>query len=384
MSAKNGMKQAVFLLGKADAGFRGQTSPAAGILPSIPILILILGVSLLVGCAPAPTKYTIAKGIPPQGSPSANEDLQKQLMIQSSQAAVANYKDYKVGPEDLLDIEVYGQETLKRELRVNGQGFITMPLVGPVKVAGLTTQQIEARLEQQYGENYLRNPQITVSVKEYHHQRVAVTGAVDKPGSYEIIGPRSLLEVLSLAGGFSSKPRAEAGDVIHVIRRQSAWDKAKSTKGAAAGQSSAPGKQTVVINLHKLVSGQAPELNLTVESGDVVHVPFAGTAYVLGGVKKPGNVAVKENLTVSQAIAMAGGVDPLLGTQNITVMRFDSQGKPITIETNLKNITSRQDPDIPIQGNDVIVVKEGELKKRLWVIRQILPIPSGGYAIPTQ
>jgi hypothetical protein len=81
---------------------------------------------------------------------------------------------------------------------------------------------------------------------------------------------------------------------------------------------------------------------------------------------------------------MAGGVDPLLGTQNITVMRFDSQGKPISIETNLKSITTRKDSDIPIQGNDVIVVKEGELKKRLWVIRQILPIPSGGYAIPTQ
>jgi polysaccharide biosynthesis/export protein len=185
--------------------------------------------------------------------------------------------------------------------------------------------------------------------------------------------------VLSLAGGFSSKPRAEAGDVIHVIRQQSAADKAKSLKGV-----NKPVKQTVVINLQKLVSGQAPELNLTIESGDVVHVPFAGTAYVLGGVKKPGNVSVKENLTVSQAIAMAGGVDPLLGTQNITVMRFDSQGKPISIDTNLKNITDRKDPDLPIQGNDVIVVKEGELKKKLWVIRQILPIPSGGYAIPTQ
>ena len=65
-----------------------------------------------------------------------------------------------------------------------------------------------------------------------------------------------------------------------------------------------------------------------VPNGDVVHVPFADTAYVLGAVKKPGNIAVKENLTVSQAVAMAGGVDPLLGTNNITIMRFDEQGKP--------------------------------------------------------
>jgi polysaccharide biosynthesis/export protein len=380
MSTKTVKEQAAFPLRRLSGRHPGRKIRFPGISPCLRLIILFWGLSLLVGCGGGTgTKYVTAKGLPVQAAPSPNEELQKQLMIQSSQTTLANYKDYKVGPEDLLVIEVYGQEALKRELRVNGQGFITMPLVGPVKVGGLTTQEIEDRLEQQYGENYLRNPQITAVVKEYHHQRVAVTGAVDKPGSYEIIGPRSLLEVLSLAGGFSGKPRAEPGDVIHIIRRQSAANRPGAPKGADS-----PGKQTVVINLHKLVSGQAPELNLTVESGDVVHVPFAGTAYVLGGVKKPGNVSVKENLTVSQAIAMAGGVDPLLGTQNITVMRFDSQGKPISIETNLKSITTRQDSDIPIQGNDVIVVKEGELKKRLWVIRQILPIPSGGYAIPTQ
>jgi polysaccharide biosynthesis/export protein len=378
MSTKTVTKHA-FPLRRLSGRHPGRKIRFPGISPCLRLIILFLGLSLLFGCGGGSTKYVTAKGLPMQASPSPNEELQKQLMIQSSQTTLANYKDYKVGPEDLLIIEVYGQEALKRELRVNGQGFITMPLVGPVKVGGLTTQEIEERLEQQYGENYLRNPQVTAVVKEYHHQRVAVTGAVDKPGSYEIIGPRSLLEVLSLAGGFSGKPRAEPGDVIHIIRRQSAANRPGAPKGADS-----PGKQTVVINLHKLVSGQAPELNLTVESGDVVHVPFAGTAYVLGGVKKPGNVSVKENLTVSQAIAMAGGVDPLLGTQNITVMRFDSQGKPISIETNLKSITTRKDSDIPIQGNDVIVVKEGELKKRLWVIRQILPIPSGGYAIPTQ
>lgn len=378
MSTKTAIKPA-YPIRRLSGRHPGRKIRFPGISPCLRLIILLLGLSLLLGCGGAGAKYAMPKGLPPQASPSPNEDLQKQLMIQSSQTKLANYKDYKVGPEDLLIIEVYGQEALKRELRVNGQGFITMPLVGPVKVAGLTTQEIEDRLRQQYGSEYLRNPQITAVVKEYHHQRVAVTGAVDKPGSYEIIGPRSLLEVLSLAGGFSSKPRAEAGDVIHIIRRQSAANKARSLKGG-----NLPEKQTVVINLHKLVSGQAPELNLTVESGDVVHVPFAGTAYVLGGVKKPGNVSVKENLTVSQAIAMAGGVDPLLGTQNITVMRFDPQGKPITIETNLKSITTRQDSDIPIQGNDVIVVKEGEFKKRLWVIRQILPIPTGGYAIPTQ
>jgi polysaccharide export outer membrane protein len=230
----------------------------------------------------------------------------------------------------------------------------------------------------------LKNPQVAVEVKEFHHQRVAVTGAVLKPGFYEIIGPRSLLEVLSLAGGFSNKPTGpEAGDVIHVIRRQSAAEMAKTAKSGTL-MSFAPQTQTTVIDIKRLVSGEAPELNLMVENGDVVHVPFAGTAYVLGGVKKPGNVTVKENLTVSQAVSVAGGVDPLLGTSKIIVMRFDKQGRPMRIETDLSKIHGGKESDILVLDNDAIVVVEGELKKRLWVLRQIVPIPSGGYAIPTR
>lgn len=331
------------------------------------LCLLLLGLLWLGGCGGSPARQVTLP--PPQPAPSVNEQLARQLQLYSAKTA-SSYRDYQVGPEDLLDIDVYGQEKLRREVRVNGEGYITMPLVGPVKVAGLTAQEIERRLAELYGSQYLRNPQITVHVKEFHHQRVAVTGAVEKPGSYEIIGPRTLLEVLALAGGFSSKPKSEAGDVIHVIRK------------AKAG---VPGSgQTLVIDLKRLISGQAPELNVLIEAGDVVHVPFAGTAYVLGGVKKPGNVLVKDRLTVSQAIAMAGGIDPLLGTKQIIIMRFDPQGQPIRIETNLNDITSLREPDLPVQENDVIVVREGELKKKVWTLRQVFPLPSGGYSIPTQ
>ncbi|MBM4296047.1 MAG: hypothetical protein FJ126_14255, partial [Deltaproteobacteria bacterium] len=312
--------------------------------------------------------------------PDPNKNLQQQLMVQASQASLADYKDYKVGPEDQLTIEVFGQEKLSRELRVNGQGQITMPLVGVVQVGGLTTREIEQRLEEAYGSNYLVNPQVTVAVKEFHHQRVAVTGAVDKPGSYEIIGPRTLLEVLALAGGFSSRGGAPAGDTLNLIRHQNAPDLAKSGR-AGAVQPFAPKTETIVIDLRRLVSGQAPELNLPVKSGDVIHVPFAGTAYVLGGVRRPGNIPVKENLTVSQAVAMAGGIEPILGTDNITVMRFDDQGKPISINTNLKNIIARSDPDLAVKDNDVVVVNISGLKKSLYIIRTLLPIPSGSYSM---
>jgi polysaccharide export outer membrane protein len=321
---------------------------------------------------------------PPYPQPRvSSSDLQQRLMIQSALISQSRYRDYKVGPEDLLVIDVYGQDALKRELRVNGQGQISMPLVGVIRVGGLTTLQIEQRLMAAYGSQYLRNPQITVEVKEFHHQRVAVTGAVAKPGYYDIIGPRTLLEVLAMAGGIGNKPGPEAGDVVHVIRHQNPTDVANSLKMADV-QASPPSNKTLVINIHRLVSGQAPELNVLVENGDVVYVPYAGTAYVAGGVRKPGNVTVNNNLTVSQAVAAAQGVDPLYGTNNIIVMRFDPQGRPMKIEADLKDIMAGKSPDIPVQDNDTIVVVEGEVKKKLWVLRQLLPIPSGGYSIPTR
>ena len=142
-----------------------------------------------------------------------------------------------------------------------------------------------------------------------------------------------------MAGGIANQGQptgggAQAGDVVDVIRHQNAPDLAKTIK-AGAVQPFAPKTETMVIDLRRLVSGQEPRLNLTVRNGDVVYVPFAGTAYVLGAVKKPGLVVVKENLTVSQAIAMAGDIDPMLANYDITIMRFDDQGKPISINTNL-------------------------------------------------
>ena len=346
---------------------------------------IFIGLSLVFGCSGPSQQVIAAQALSKLQAPDPNKALQQQLMVEASQAALVNYKDYQVGPEDQLDIVIFGQDNLNRELRVNGQGEITMPLVGVVKVAGLTPKEVQKRLAELYNSRFLVNPQITVTVKEYRHQRVAVTGAVAKPGSYEIIGPRTLLEVLSLAGGFINQGYpggggAQAGDVVDVIRHQNAPDMAISLKALDVKPFS-PKTETIVINLRRLVSGQEPQLNIPVQNGDVVNVPFAGTAYVLGGVRKPGNIAVKENITVAQAVAMAGGVDPILGTNSITIMRFDEQGKPISINTNLNSIIARNDEDLTIKDNDVVVVNESLIKKNLYIMRTLLPIPSGTYGM---
>jgi len=311
-----------------------------------------------------------------QQVPTPNNNPQPQLTLPPTQSSGASYKDYQVGPEDLLGIDIYGQDKMNRTLRVSGQGDITMPLLGAVKVAGLTPQKIEKRLGELYDAQFLVNPQVTVVVKEFRYQRVSVTGAVGKPGTYELIGPRTLLEVLSLAGGLASQTSSiPAGDVITVIRHPKAPEPAGTGK-AGTSQTSTPLAETVVIDIRRLVSGRSPELNILVANGDVVDVPFADTAYVMGAVKSPRSIAVKENLTVSQAVALAGGVDPLLASNSITIMRFDKQGNPTSIKANLKSIIARNEPDIPIKGSDVVVVNESTVKMALYLFKSLIPQPS--------
>ena len=111
-------------------------------------------------------------------------------------------KEYRVGTNDLLDIEVLNLENGKRTVRVNAAGAITLPLIGSVTVAGLTQQQVESHIGALYGEKYLQNPQVSVFIKEFTTERITVDGAISKPGIYPLVGQMTLLRVIALAGGF--------------------------------------------------------------------------------------------------------------------------------------------------------------------------------------
>ena len=120
--------------------------------------------------------------------------------------------DYKIAPNDLLDVEVFGVKELKRSVRVNSSGFITLPLIGSLQVAGLTGSDSEALIAIEYGKKYLQDPQISVFIKEFTTQRITIDGAVVKPGIYPLTGQITLLRALALGGG--SAPLA---DMEHVM-----------------------------------------------------------------------------------------------------------------------------------------------------------------------
>ncbi len=305
------------------------------------------------------------------------DEINQSILARGAQAGVKPSRDYEIGPEDLLEISVYGQDDMERTVRVNGDGEISLPLIGAVKAAGLTSRQLEKQVQERYGARYIKNPQVSVFVKEYRHQRVALTGALKTPGFYEMIGPRSLLEMLAMAGGLDGN----AGDWVHVIRLKGGKKGAKDLKLESAAQSFTPNSETIVIDLRRL--SKDPRLNIEIVQGDVIHVPFAGLAYVLGSVNKPGSVPVKNNLTVSQAIAMAGSpVSALAAPGSISILRVDENGEGQTIPVNLNRVVSRAEPDIILKENDVVFVPESKVRKFLMDFRTLVGGGiSMGYAV---
>lgn len=111
--------------------------------------------------------------------------------------------DYKIGTNDLLDVEVFGVSELKRTVRVNATGHVSLPLIGLVPVAGLSPADAEALIAIQYGKSYLQDPQVSIFVKEFTTQRITMDGAVNKPGIYPLVGQITLLRALAMAGGGS-------------------------------------------------------------------------------------------------------------------------------------------------------------------------------------
>jgi polysaccharide biosynthesis/export protein len=138
-------------------------------------------------------------------TPSEVKDSQRPSQASAQPSPVYTIgKEYRVGANDLLDIEVMNIENGKRTVRVNNAGYVTLPLIGAIQVAGLTQQEVETRLASLYGEKYLQNPQISVFIREFTTERITVDGAVTKPGIYPLVGQMTLLRVIALAGGFGT------------------------------------------------------------------------------------------------------------------------------------------------------------------------------------
>jgi polysaccharide export outer membrane protein len=249
--------------------------------------------------------------------------------------------DYRIGRQDLLEISVFDLEELDQTVRVSEDGSITMPLLGRMQVAGLTKTELEDLIAGLLGERYVRDPQVTIFVREYESKKVAVTGAVKNPGTYEMLGSKTILEMLSLAGGLDS----DLGKEIVIFR-----------------ETDDGGTTRIPIDLEGLVFAADPALNFTVEAGDILYVPAVEKVriFVTGAVRKPDlyEVPRSEPVTVLKAITLAGGTTDRAAEKKVTVYRYNAGGERVSFLVNLRLIKRGKEEDPVLQKDDLVLVPE--------------------------
>lgn len=249
--------------------------------------------------------------------------------------------DYRIGKHDLLEIRVFDLEELDQTVRVSSDGSISVPLLGKLDVAGLTKTELEALIARLLEERYVRNPQVIVFVKEYESKKVAVSGAVKNPGTFEMLGQKTLLEMISLAGGLDK----DFGREIVIFRQGAEGD-----------------TERIPVDLERLVYMADPTLNLALAPGDIVYVPAIEKVriFVSGAVRNPNlyEVPRSEPVTVLKAVTLAGGTTDRAAEKRVQILRTDENGERVVLEVNLKKIKRGKIEDPILEKDDVVFVPE--------------------------
>ena len=273
------------------------------------------------------------------------EDLNQQLL---SMAVNVDSGDgvYRLGPGDEITIDVFGVEDLSGNFRIDGMGRVSLPLIGNVEISGYTLAETEDVLEEQYAEEYLRNPQITVSVMEFRSQQFTAVGAVSQPRVYNTQRKITLIEALAMAGGLGEN----AGPLVYLTDR---------VRNPETGEL---GTRSLAIPVEELTQGR-PEVNVVLGESALVNVPPAGSVFVEGAVESPGVYRSRGGTTILKAIAMAGGLTFAAKRNTITVLRRDPDSGEWQQQTvAMDDIRASPDSDIALADGDIVVVDQGAVR----------------------
>lgn len=243
----------------------------------------------------------------------------------SGQARAA---DYLLGPGDAVRVTVYGNPDLTLETKVSEAGKITFPLIGEVIVGRLSAAAAEKKIATGLETGgFLRNPQVNVTVTQMQSQQVSVLGQVNRPGRFPLEGRRNLTDVLAMAAGLTN----DADEVVTVIRYRDGK----------------PNKEKVDI-LKMFRSGEMTE-NGAMQGGDVVYVERAPRFYIYGEVQRPSQYKLERNMTVLQALSVAGGLTARGTERGIRIKRQGPDGK-------IQILSAKHDDLVKV--DDVVYVQE--------------------------
>jgi polysaccharide export outer membrane protein len=240
-------------------------------------------------------------------------------------------RDYLVGSQDVLKISVYEHPDLETTVRVSEDGRITFPLIGDLEVKNLTVQQIEKKIASKLSDGIIPNAQVTVFIDQYRGTRVTVMGEVTKPGQYEITGPTTVVEAISMALGMTEN----AGHTIMLFKKDSQTG-------------SNPGYKRIAIDVDRLLKEGDLSLNIQLQNGDIIYVPKIDFFYIYGEVNRPGIYRIEKGLTVKRAISIAGGFTPKASKGRIEITR----------RLEGKDIVKKADINESVKPDDTLMVKE--------------------------
>jgi len=307
--------------------------------------------------------------------------MNERILMRVLSAKTDPSRDYKIGPEDLIEISVFEEEKLNKTVRVSSQGNISLPLLGILRVKGLTPNELEKEIRDLLAEKYLQDPNVSVFVKEYRSQRISVIGAVEKPGIFEVTGQKTVLDMLAMAGGLKAGSDQDAGQLLFVIKppkpergvpgapKESPPNSLKDSKDTSEQTPQTP--QTFVIDLEELLVKGDLSLNLPLTHGDIINIPISGKVFVGGEVKSPGGFPMKgKKITVSQAIAMAGGVLPEADGAQTKIFRYSGRGSEReSLTADVYAIQKGESEDPFLKENDIIIVPRHGMKAFLIGLR---------------
>jgi len=235
--------------------------------------------------------------------------------------------DYILGPGDVVKITVYDHDDLLTVTRVSDDGYIIMPLLGQVKIEGMSVSQSTEHIAKLLAAGYIVNPQVNIFVQDFRSKKAIVLGHVNKPGLIEMSGPITLLELISQAGGLAE----DFGETATIKRK------------------APPANDVILIDLKSLVEGGDLSQNIPILDGDTLYVSRAGMCYVTGEVKSPNAYKCGDSITVLKLITLAGGFTGRAAKSSVRLVRMVNGEKILYEDVNM---------DMRVQPDDVIVVPE--------------------------
>jgi polysaccharide biosynthesis/export protein len=245
----------------------------------------------------------------------------------------------RIGPGDELDVSVFGLPDLSQHARVGDSGDVSLPLIGNLHLAGLSSGEAQALIERRLVEgHFVNNPHVSVYVREYTTEGISLMGEVNRPGVYSALGGHRLLDLIETAGGLTSK----AGRTVTVAHRDDP-------------------QHPITLTLSNNAA-KAAENNIELLPGDMIVVSKAGIIYVIGEVNRPGGFVMENNnITASQVLAMAAGPTPMASLNGTRMIRRTLGGLQDT-PLRLKKLLEAKIPDIQLQADDIIWVPNSKTK----------------------